>query len=619
MEMKRIIEGRWVRGAAVAMLAAVIFVLTFPWREPDITTGLDGSWRWALNWMFANDYERLTQLCYPLGPLGMLIGSVTVGHNVTIALLFYCVTKLALILCGFRLGRLCGHGSLYSAVFVYLACVPSRPEVVMVMLCLLLLLLWLGTDRWGYFVAASLLASVSVCVKISVGIETLSMLFLSWLLYCWEKRSLKGAVLYAAVVLGTLILTGTTVFLSAGAFLDYCLSSLRLTSGYGEALSIEYNFGWIFIGVAVVVYGLLVWRGRNTWFRRMAFVMLLTLFSYWKHAVVRSDASHYMQLVFIALSLGAVMMLVARKVITVLPMAVCVVAICLSYTLANEGGWNYIGSRLAWCNIRHFDETCLHHSDYVARFSRMSEEHLERVKLPAEILKEIGQGSIDFYPWMQSYAAANRVSWQPRMTLESGSSMSAAIQPYASANYEGEKAVHYVLWHEGEAPDRTFDGRYFLNDEPMSVFHLMNHYSVVARGRDYSLLRKESYPRFGRSVAGDSLRVEFCRPVEVPEDSLCAIRVRVSFRKSLIGRIKSFLFKDELYYITYHLSDGSRKVYRFVPSTATLGLWVSPFYASPASDGIQGKVERISFDVTDPACVENEIGLVFEHIPVLQH
>ncbi len=50
--------------------------------------------------------------------------------------------------------------------------------------------------------------------------------------------------------------------------------------------------------------------------------------------------------------------------------------------------------------------------------------------------------------------------------------------------------------------------------------------------------------------------------------------------QSVAGVIKSMLYKPDIYYIDYRMSDGSEHSYRYSPATATSGLWIGPLLDS---------------------------------------
>ena len=110
---------------SVFILSIIVFILTFPNLEPIYGLGLDHSYYWAFNWLFANDYDTLKDLIYPLGPLYFLKTPTTQGNNLIIHLIFYTVLKFAFILTMFYTAKqkgLCNNykGILLTAVLIYI-------------------------------------------------------------------------------------------------------------------------------------------------------------------------------------------------------------------------------------------------------------------------------------------------------------------------------------------------------------------------------------------------------------------------------------------------------------------------------------------------------------------
>ncbi|MBQ1720151.1 MAG: hypothetical protein II027_05845, partial [Bacteroidales bacterium] len=87
------------------VLAVFIYIFTFPAFEPDLAPGLDASYVWGLNWLFANNYTTLTQLIYPIGPLALLKMPAIEGANFIIFLIFYTTIKFWFIATCFGLSE----------------------------------------------------------------------------------------------------------------------------------------------------------------------------------------------------------------------------------------------------------------------------------------------------------------------------------------------------------------------------------------------------------------------------------------------------------------------------------------------------------------------------------
>lgn len=85
------------RYCEILIISILIFIFTFPILELDYATGLDNSYLWGLNMLFAQDYNSLLQLKYPLGPLFILKSPTYEGNNALFFLIFYTVVKLPCI------------------------------------------------------------------------------------------------------------------------------------------------------------------------------------------------------------------------------------------------------------------------------------------------------------------------------------------------------------------------------------------------------------------------------------------------------------------------------------------------------------------------------------------
>ena len=70
------------------LLSLVIYLVTFPRFEPVYGPGLDPSYVWAINYLVNFDYDALTGLIYPIGPLGFLKYAAAYENN-----LFYKLRK----------------------------------------------------------------------------------------------------------------------------------------------------------------------------------------------------------------------------------------------------------------------------------------------------------------------------------------------------------------------------------------------------------------------------------------------------------------------------------------------------------------------------------------------
>lgn len=92
--------------------------------------------------------------------------------------------------------------------------------------------------------------------------------------------------------------------------------------------------------------------------------------------------------------------------------------------------------------------------------------------------------------------------------------------------------------------------------------------------------------------------------------------MKVISKNTLLGSIKKFLYKEEIYFIDYMFDDGKILTYRYVPSTAVDGLWCNPFILNPESNIIEQKVIKVRLRNSNSSFVSNSIKIQIEHIPL---
>ena len=79
----------------MAGLSLLLFVLTFYHFDPSIETGLDPSYAFGLNYIFAHQIPFGTQVIYTYGPLGFLYFPQDIVNNFFIGV--FCVSALRLL------------------------------------------------------------------------------------------------------------------------------------------------------------------------------------------------------------------------------------------------------------------------------------------------------------------------------------------------------------------------------------------------------------------------------------------------------------------------------------------------------------------------------------------
>jgi hypothetical protein len=163
-----------------AGVIAAIFLFTFPRLEPDFGAGLDTSYVWALNHLFANNYDKLVELIYPYGPLGFLKMPVPVSSNLLIGLLSFSVLKI-LFICAL-LNVFFSIKTVNKAVSVLLTLIISYfadIDMIIIGLCTIQGIQFIKNSNYLFFTGAVVAATIGLFIKSSVGVNAFSIVFVS--------------------------------------------------------------------------------------------------------------------------------------------------------------------------------------------------------------------------------------------------------------------------------------------------------------------------------------------------------------------------------------------------------------------------------------------------------
>lgn len=571
------LERLWV----APLVAVLLTALTFPAFELNYGVGLDSSYVWGLNWLFDHDYTTLTHLVYPYGPLALLRLPVAegVGGHFLPFLLFFTVVKLAFVWLILVVARRQKIGLPLALVPLIPACIFGNIDTFVVLDVTLLVFLAVEERKTICYVLASLLASVTLCIKSSIGLQACSVLFVGWVIDFVRQRNWRRSVMLASIVLLALIAVGLLVYRGFETMLQAYWGVVALTAGYSEAmvLIVEHRL-WALLLFAVAMLSL-PWLSKAGPARTMWLLLLIPLIANWKYGIVREDFWHFKQLVYFTFCFVAAV-LVSQRGFRWQPWAASAVAVAMIWV--NLDALRYEPALKATSasplNIASFT---IGYDALVQKSLNQTESALSLRRLPHTTLERIGKGTVDCYPWEHIFVAANNLRWQPRITL--GAGFSPQLSRLAAANYSGEDAVKYIIFHRPNYSDDhnlySIDGAWLLNDEPLVLYAILENYTVVDTGW-YGLLLQHS-----ASAHSHNAKKRIAAPgifgwnqwISLPPGtSLTAIEQQ----ETLIGRLVQMVYKPDINTVDYLLPDSTWRTYRYSPVMAQEGLWTGPMVAS---------------------------------------
>lgn len=613
----------------VSAITLLIFLFTFPDVSPDYGPGLDPSYVWGLNWLFVHDYSTLTSLIYPFGPLSFLKYPIGEGHNFILFLIFYSIVKCVFIVSGFLVsGVFSIHHSdtgerhsvvrwVVPTILLCLACYYANIDVLILFSCLFLSLLFVETEKIGLFLGATLLAVLSLFVKVSIGVNALSVVFASILVYFMEHRKWESLLVQVSMLLGLIVAMAFIVMHRPSVVANWMVGVVHLVFGYG-GLSLDYDNHkfWMLVYLLSLMVSPFLCGGKK--YKYAGLMLVVPVFAFWKHGMIREDMWHYFGMVFFMVVFWLVMSLIAhkRRFVVILVGAVSILSLVLN---AAEMDGDKKRMRRDFYGVRNVMGPVFHYKSYMKNVNEYSAWRLQESQLPDTILQMIGDATVDIYPYEFSYAAQNKLNWQPRTAL--GSALSPWLEAKSAQNFsENEDAVHFVLWHfQNDTYGKhsvSLDNRYFMNDEPEVVRKMLQNYKVIASSERLLLLERMEKPEPCNPTSGELFTAQWGEWVDVPHKPKTAVRVKVCSQKSLKGKIRSSLYKDDIYTIDYQTEDGSVYTYRYDPAFSSEGLWCSPLVQQPCDTAGEPQVVKIRLMAGNEHMVQPTFDLQFEYLPL---
>lgn len=561
-------------GALVLLYALGALV---PWQPAiQVENALDDSWAMVMHAAFAARWDFGRDLVFTFGPWGFLYRGYhpdTYGFLVSGWLFLSGVFLWA----AWQIGHRALSGPL--AALVWLVALigvvgVGQRESFFFCLCLTPLLYYRWADERplsptlvllaGALALASLVKfSNLICAAFVLGILALDIVL---------RRRRPPWIL--AVYGGGIVLFWLLAGQSPASFAPFLLHSLRVASGYSEAMS-TWNAGDAlnFVIPAALLIFLVAgveWR-RGRWQGTFAVAGVSgVLFLLFKAGFVRQDIWHLAiadpALAALALLLFPVVWpgLAGRRSLFVFGGVIAWSAAMASSSLAAVAQ----GAGLA----RHLIGTAAGVRRMAAArqggVERAYQEALARLRganpLPG------AAGSVDIYPWSQNVVLAHGLRYKPRPV----------IQSYCAYTPELAELNARHLRDPRTAPDSIFfdiapiDGHYPSFDDGPSWPELLTRYDIKDASGPFLLLRRADAPRPFRLTPLMDRAGRFDSPIALPAGG--PVWARIDVRPTLAGRLRSILYQVPPLLLRVQTRDGAAYEHRFLPGMARAGFLLSP-------------------------------------------
>lgn len=586
------------RSFGILVALSILAVISMGYRlvilpmAPDI----DSLFTYAFNYAAATGLAWGRDFVSTCGPYGYLILTMDVGDLVKRTIIFNLLlatgTGLAIATYVQSVPALGAGARITLAIILAYAVSLQGAEYRWFVLFLLVLLTGIHRRERMSLVAFSLagiLAGFYVLIKFSLGMNAVTTLLVACFLV--QRLGTVGIRLAVAVPAATgSFLTGWVAYEGGFAGIKaYLTTGWAVAVGYSAAMSFAAERWWIGAASFLLWFALIVlWvvMQSGAYSRLSLAALAVPLFGAWKHSIVRQD-SHVMILVTFGVFVIAVLLTEAVPVWDwrwTLPIAgMLLVPLAVSWFNAAPAGLNAMTSleEVALGPLRLRGVTNLARLSQLAAYretiAKKSDSYLREHVLPHSLRTEIGESSVDVYPWRIFYVPANALSWANRPVPVSYNAYTPVLDGIDAAFFESRRRPTHLLWHATyEAGVRSIDGRYLLWDEPRTIRAIVDSYDIVAADSSVMVLRARSSPRFGPPKPLGTVRVTWNTWTPVPQ-STGVLLANATVDPSLVVPIVRAVFREDPVFLSVRFAGGETERYRLVRDNMKSGLWVSPF------------------------------------------
>lgn len=605
-------SARWV------LLALVSVVLTFPQVMYPISSGLDSSGGFAMNYAFAHGWIFGKQIVHSYGPLGFAVSPNVLGHNVAWGLLIQVATKVTLALSLMRLAQLAKtpegrfwHNGLNVVLIVYLLAMCTLEWALMLSVLSSTLIAFGAVHsnnlkganqnenisrpplQWRWWLTAVGLTVMAGLIKPGFGVVTAGMLGCGSVLFSiqvrrWQPLAVTVLALFALLAVWWLLLYHTLSGLP-----EFLTSVVMAAKGYSAAHTQNPPNNWLLWGLFFVS---LFWFPRwekNTrvnWFYGTA---ILATLMYWKYSMVRQD--HILMFFNWLMIFYGALVLYSRVLSWRLIVNVALTFLLLIGSMT-ASGFNHI----KLLGLKQSSQGLPHFIEWVQFGKTVEHTHQETANaLAVDVLDDelkarlqTEEKTVGIYPWEASMVAANHLAWKPRPAFQSHMVVGPYFDQRNQTALEQESlAPDVMLWERDHraGPVGSIDGRYLLNDDPLTLQQMMSHYALtdvtdkvaVWERTDDMPYRFESVHE-ENSVWGQWISVPAIEPGSV-------VVLKVVYHPSFVQKIKRALYKENDSYIEYQLLDGSIQKHRLYTDNMRNGLWVNPYVTRIGKPLVKGE------------------------------
>jgi hypothetical protein len=591
---------RWPKAVdRLTAISSLLYILSrfLPSMLPSQYTlqdSIDDAWGQALHLDFVNHLQFGREVVFTYGPWGFLSrGYCPETHG--IAMLAWTVLSLIFWLAAWRLAaHFCDNRIIawaWVTTFSAVATLPSGDDInarLVAWTVLPLLLHFFVED--GKF--TPLQGAIAVCwgllslTKFSGAIEGIAVYAVIGL-DDLRRRKIPRAL---PLLVASMLLFWMLAHQQLGSIIPYVTNSLRITSGYTDAMmshgstDITHVLSFTMLAGAVLTLACIIcWKQLKFPGALVLMALVVMLFLIFKGGFVRMDAMHE-----IGASMG--LLLIALAVMSVAwrnqsrGTGLFGVLLVLACTLWAS---SLFMQHLRALTLIRLAAHTLSPGSLAAPFQAAFTDALPRRDLAnrqscrAQYPLPPVSGGSDLYTMYLQILFAQGMNYDPRPVLQSYSAYSAELSELNAAFLRSPAAPTNVFFSLA-----TIDSRYPTLDDSRSWPALLTRYDLKgmsSTNAQFLLMRRANNSRSCALDPVTNLVTHFGCFTSVPDTSDGPIWIEIDFAKSFKGKLLTFLYKPQGLTMTITTRAGVRHTFRVIPGMTQSGFLLSPCISNTES------------------------------------
>jgi MFS family permease len=580
-------------------LVVLTWLSTIYFGTPTASDALDPSWIQSLAYTFKHNFQAGVDYIFTFGPLGYFYNSHA-NYDVD---LFYIFIAWHLI-----------TGLFLAVIFVTLAYkMESKIDKFIYLFLIVVVLSLLANDsRFFLGITASVILAISppsffinnklrytmllglVLLFLAVvsltkfanfilaGVGVFSITVVVWHIYS-HKVALIIPLAFTIFFLCIWLVSGQSL-LNLPKFI---INSLKMTSGYSDAMSVGFNITEIKLAIAsifIMVLMMLLGCFIKPWkFERfvIAGMVFFGIFLAWKTGFVRHDTH---SLIFFNFAVLVPFFIQYNKNmptflrVTFRALRYIAIFTAISGLIVIGRTFNYTPNHFIaqWSPriINNFT-ALVNLPDFKAEQDKILDKLKQEYHLP-KISAQVGPATVDIFSWEQGVVFLNGLNWHPRPIFQSYAAYTPSLIAINGDFYTSDQAPEFVIFKL-----QTIDGQFPLMNDNEALKILLRDYQPLFSEKGYLLLKHTQ--RGQNSVTGETLltqEIKIGELIDVRTLSHKKFLLSLDIRKSWLGHLTSLIYRFPILNLEIEASDGSKRSYRIIPGMTQSGFIINPLILS---------------------------------------